>query len=78
MLFSAIRKAGGVIWWVAYQRGSFSLKERYESAHHAQERCGHLFTHAQYLRVIPHDDVDGRAAIDHCFELPPMDHQPGD
>ncbi len=61
-----------MIWWVAYQRGSFSLKERYDSATRAQQRCGHLFTHAQYLRVISHDDTDARAAIGHCFELPPV------
>jgi hypothetical protein len=63
---------GGVIWWVAYQRGSFSLKERYESATCAQQRCSHLVTHTQHLRVIPHDDTDGCAAIGHCFELPPV------
>jgi hypothetical protein len=77
MLFSATRKAGGVVWWVAYQRGSFSLKERYECATRAQQRCGHLVTHAQYLRVIPHDDIDGCADIGHCLELPPIPHTPG-
>ena len=61
-----------MIWWVAYQRGSFSLKERYESATRARQRCSHLVTHALYLRVIPPDDIDGCAAIGHCFELPPI------
>jgi len=69
-------EAAGVIWWVAYRRGSFSLKERYESDTRAQQRCSHLFTHAQHLRVIPDADTDGCAAIGHCFELPPIPHAP--
>ena len=59
-----------MIWWVAYRRGSFALKERYVCAQHAHERCGGLFTHAQYLRIVPDDDIEGRAALAHCFELP--------
>lgn len=60
------------MWWVAYQRGSFALKERYENAQHAHERCGRLFTHAQYLRIIADDDIEGCARIARCFELPPV------
>lgn len=61
-----------MIWWVAYRRGSFSLKERYLSAQHARERCGGLFTHAQFLRIVPADDVEGCAMLAGCFELPPV------
>jgi hypothetical protein len=60
-----------VIWWVAYQRGSFHIKECYRSARRAQERCGRLFTHTQYLRVVPGDDIEGVASLAHCYELPP-------
>jgi len=59
-----------MIWWVAYQRGSFSLKERYACFSRARERCVRLFTHAQYLRIVAGDDVEGLAALDHCLELP--------
>ena len=60
-------------WWVAYQRGSFVLKERYDNAQHAHERCGRLFTHAQYLRIIAGDDIEGCAKIAGSFELPPIE-----
>lgn len=68
-----VSKRGGhrVDWWVAYQRGSFRLKERYSSARHAQERCGRLFTHAQHLRVIAGDDIEACATLAHWLELPP-------
>jgi hypothetical protein len=66
----------GVIWWVAYQRGSFSLKERYSSAQHAHQRCGHLFARAEYLRIVADDDIEGCAMLAHCFELPPVAHHP--
>ena len=59
-----------MIWWVAYQRGSFSLKERYACIQQAHQRCVRLFTHAQYLRVIAGDDVEGLASLAHCLELP--------
>ncbi|HEY2009502.1 MAG TPA: hypothetical protein VGH23_10965 [Rhizomicrobium sp.] len=61
-----------MIWWVAYRRGSFSLKEGYRSAQHALERCGGLFTHAQFLRIVPGDDIEGCATLACCFELPPV------
>jgi hypothetical protein len=60
-----------VIWWVAYQRGSFNLKESYTSIQRAHERCLLLLAQAQYLRVISGDDIDGLASVAHCFELPP-------
>lgn len=65
-----------MIWWVAYQRGSFTLKERYDSAQHAHERCGHLFTHTRYLRIVADDDIEGRARITDCLELPPVKPSP--
>jgi hypothetical protein len=60
-----------VIWWVAYQRGSFHLKERYVSARPAYERCGRLFTHVRFLRVITDDDMEGLASVADCLEIPP-------
>lgn len=59
-----------MIWWVAYQRGSFHLKERYVSVQRAYERCGRLLTHVQYLRVIPEDDIEGLASMAGSLELP--------
>ena len=61
-----------MIWWVVYRRGSFALKERYLSAQHAHERCGGLFTHTQYLKIVPDDDVEACAAFAHWLELPPV------
>jgi hypothetical protein len=61
-----------VVWWVAYQRGSFLLKERYSCVHRAHARCIHLLTHAQYLRIIPGDDIEGLASLAHVLELPAM------
>ena len=65
-----------MVWWVAYRRGSFSLKERYANAQHAHERCGGLFTHAQHLRIIAGDDIEGVAALTCHFELPPPSTRP--
>jgi hypothetical protein len=55
---------------VAYQRGSFQLKERYGCIQRAYERCGRLITDVQFLRVIPGDDIEGLASVAHCLELP--------
>ena len=60
-----------MVWWVVYQRGSFVVKERYLNVRHAHERCGGLFTKAQYLRIIPGDDVEAAPVLRSCFELPP-------
>jgi hypothetical protein len=60
-----------VVWWVAYRRDSFVLKERYTNAQHAHARCDGLFTTTQFLRIVPSDDAEGLASLAHCFELPP-------
>jgi hypothetical protein len=59
-----------MIWWVAYQRGSFNLKECYPCMHRARARCVKLFTQTQNLRIIAGDDVEGLASLAHCLELP--------
>ena len=64
-----------MVWWVAYQRGSFNLKESYPCRLRARERCLRLFTKAQYLRVIAGDDIEGLASLAHCLELPPVPSQ---
>ena len=64
-----------MVWWVAYQRGSFNLKERYPCSHRAKERCVRLFTQAQYLRIIAGDDIEGLASLAHCLELPSVPSQ---
>ena len=46
------------------------MKERYLNVRHAHERCGGLFTKAQYLRIIPGDDVEAAPVLRCCFELP--------
>jgi len=62
-----------MVWWVTYQRGSFSLKERYASFQRARERCVRLFADAQYLRIVAGDDVEGLASLAHCLELPAIE-----
>jgi hypothetical protein len=57
-----------VIYWVAYQRGSFSLKERYSCPRQARDRCNHLVTQARYIRIISATAEDPHLA--HCVELP--------
>lgn len=59
-----------VIYWVAYQKGSFSLKERYHCPEQARSRCSDLITEARYIRLIPAPEEP--PALTHCFELPPV------
>ena len=61
-----------MVWWVAYQRGSFLLKERYSCIHSAHARCMHLLADAQYLRIVPGDDIDGVASLINVLELPAL------
>lgn len=58
-----------VIYWVAYQRGSFSLKERYHSPERARSRCSDLITEARYIRIVPAEESE-LYQLNHCFELP--------
>jgi hypothetical protein len=62
-------KGIGVIYWVAYQRGSFSLKERYLCPERARSRCSDLITKARYIRIVPAREGDP-PFLTHCFELP--------
>jgi hypothetical protein len=58
-----------VIYWVAYQRGSFSLKERYQCPDRARSRCSDLITKARFIRLVP--AAEGEAPpLNQCFELP--------
>ena len=57
-----------LIYWVAYQRGSFSVKERYHCHERARDRFGDLITEARYIRIVPAEDSE---PLPHCFELPP-------
>jgi hypothetical protein len=59
-----------VIYWVAYIRGSFSLKERYVSAEQARGRCNDLLGEAYFIRVVVADH-DEPSLLRNCFELPP-------
>jgi hypothetical protein len=58
-----------LIYWVAYQRGSFSVKERYFCPERARDRCGDLITEARYIRIIPGEENETHL-LSHCFELP--------
>jgi hypothetical protein len=58
-----------VIYWVAYQRGSFSLKERYLCPERARSRCSDLITEARYIRIIPAEESEPHS-LPHCFEIP--------
>ena len=58
-----------LIYWVAYQRGSFSLKERYFSAERARDRCSDLITEARHIHIIPGEENEPHL-LSHCFELP--------
>jgi hypothetical protein len=57
-----------VIYWVAYQRGSFNLKERYFCPREARDRCNNLLTQARYIRIVSATADD--PALAHCLELP--------
>jgi hypothetical protein len=59
-----------VIYWVAYQRGSFSLKERYICHERARSRCSDLITEARYIQLLPAEEAEP-PPLHHCFELPP-------
>lgn len=58
-----------MIYWVAYQRGSFSVKERYHCPDRARNRCSDLLTEARYIRIIPAEENE-LGSLSHCFELP--------
>jgi len=58
-----------VIYWVAYQRGSFSVKERYLCPDQARSRCSDLITKARYIRIVPAEEAE-RHLLNQCFELP--------
>ena len=58
-----------MIYWVAYQRGSFSLKERYLCPDRARNRCSDLITVARYIRIVPAEEAE-RHLLNQCFELP--------
>lgn len=58
-----------VIYWVAYQRGSFNLKERYACPDRAHNRCGDLFAKARHIRMVPAEEAEPHF-LRHCFELP--------
>lgn len=58
-----------MIYWVAYQRGSFNLKERYFCPRQARDRCNNLLTQAaRYIRIVSATAEDPHLA--HCLELP--------
>ena len=58
-----------VVYWVAYQRGSFSVKERYQCPDRARSRCSDLITEARYIRIVPAEEAE-RHHLNQCFELP--------
>lgn len=60
-----------VVYWVAYVRGSFCVKERFASADLARNRCIALATKAQLIRIVP---VEERVypPLSACIELPPV------
>ena len=59
-----------VIYWVAYQRGSFSLKERYLCPDQARSRCSDLIAQAaRYIRIVPAPEAEIQI-LNQCFELP--------
>jgi hypothetical protein len=58
-----------LIYWVAYQRGSFSLKERYICPEQAKSRCCDLIAEARHIRIVPAHESDPPFLIQ-CFELP--------
>lgn len=58
-----------MIYWVAYQRGSFSLKERYHCPDRARSRCSDLITEARYIRIVSAEEAEPQL-LNQCFELP--------
>ena len=59
-------------YWVAYKRGSFSIKEKYICADRAHNRCTDLHTKAQSIRIIIAEKHD-QPVLPHCLELPAVD-----
>ena len=45
-------------YWVIYQRGSFSAKERYPNSEEALNRCLDLLKDTQFLRIVTVGDRD--------------------
>jgi hypothetical protein len=64
-----------LIYWVAYQRGSFSLKERYFCPERARSRCSDLITEARYIRIVPAEESETHF-LRHCFEIPAANKAP--
>lgn len=58
-------------YWVAYIRGSFSVKERYVRVELARTRCTELLTEARLIRLVVAEDGEN-APLLNCFELPPV------
>lgn len=59
-------------YWVAYRRGSFSLKEKYICPDSARSRCQDLHAKAQSIRIVIADHYN-HPGLSHCLELPAVD-----
>ncbi len=68
-VYIGVKGTTTVIYWVAYQRGSFILKERYQCADRARKRCSDLITEARYIRIVPAEETEPYF-LRNCFELP--------
>jgi hypothetical protein len=60
-----------VVYWVAYVRGSFCVKERYASAGLARSRCNDLVGEAGLIRIVPIEE-HVYPLLSNCIELPPV------
>ena len=63
-------------YWVAYKRGSFSVKEKYPCADRARNRCADLHSKAQSIRIVVAEQHN-YPVLPHCLELPPVDRLAG-
>ena len=59
-------------YWVAYQRGSFSVKEKYTCGDRAGSRCVDLHTKAHSIRIVVAEQHNF-PVLPQCLELPAVD-----
>ena len=59
-----------MVYWVAYRKGSFWLKERYPCGASANARAIVLCAVTDWIEVVDESDTVGLADIENALELP--------
>ena len=63
-------------YWVAYKRGSFSIKEKYTCGDRARSRCADLHSKAQSVRIVMAEQHH-YPVLPQFLELPAIDRLAG-